>query len=37
VPGPITSKTSAAPNELIAGGAHVVRRSHDVLTAMFGA
>lgn len=37
VPGPITSKTSAATNELIAGGAHVVRQSRDVLTAMFGA
>jgi hypothetical protein len=31
------SRASAGPNELVAGGAHVVGQSHDVLTAMFGA
>jgi DNA processing protein len=37
VPGPITSRASAAPNNLLAGGACVVREAQDVLDAMLGA
>jgi DNA processing protein len=37
VPGPITSRASAAPNNLLAGGACVVRDAQDVLDAMLGA
>jgi DNA processing protein len=37
VPGPITSRASAGPNNLIAGGACVVRDAQDVLDAMLGA
>jgi DNA processing protein len=37
VPGPITSRASAAPNTLIAGGACLVRGAQDVLDAMLGA
>jgi DNA processing protein len=37
VPGPITSRASAGPNELLAGGACVVRDAQDVLDAMLGA
>jgi DNA processing protein len=37
VPGPITSSASAGPNELLAGGACVVRDAQDVLDAMLGA
>jgi DNA processing protein len=37
VPGPITSRASAAPNGLLAGGACVVRDAQDVLDAMLGA
>ena len=37
VPGPITSPVSAGPNELLAGGACVVRDAQDVLDAMLGA
>jgi DNA processing protein len=36
VPGPVTSRASAAPNELLAGGACVVRDAQDVLDAMLG-
>jgi DNA processing protein len=36
VPGPITSRTSAGPNNLLAGGACVVRDAQDVLDAMLG-
>jgi DNA processing protein len=37
VPGPITSRASAGPNELLAGGACLVRDAQDVLDAMLGA
>ncbi len=37
VPGPVTSRASAAPNNLLAGGACVVRDAQDVLDAMLGA
>ena len=37
VPGPITSRASAGPNNLLAGGACVVRNAQDVLDAMLGA
>lgn len=37
VPGPVTSRASAAPNELLAGGACLVRGGQDVLDAMLGA
>jgi DNA processing protein len=37
VPGPLTSRASAAPNNLLAGGACVVRDAQDVLDAMLGA
>jgi DNA processing protein len=37
VPGPVTSRVSAGPNELLAGGACVVRDAQDVLDAMLGA
>lgn len=37
VPGPVTSRTSAGPNNLLAGGACVVRGAQDVLDAMLGA
>jgi len=36
VPGPVTSPASAGPNELLAGGACVVRGAQDVLDAMLG-
>lgn len=36
VPGPITSSTSAGANDLLAGGACVVRGAEDVLDAMLG-
>jgi DNA processing protein len=36
VPGPITSRASAGPNDLLAGGACVVRDAQDVLDAMLG-
>ncbi|MBS1675879.1 MAG: DNA-protecting protein DprA [Actinobacteria bacterium] len=36
VPGPVTSPASAGPNELLAGGACVVRGPQDVLDAMLG-
>lgn len=36
VPGPVTSRTSAGPNELLAGGACLVRDAQDVLDAMLG-
>ena len=36
VPGPITSRASAGPNNLLAGGACVVRDAQDVLDAMLG-
>jgi len=36
VPGPVTSRTSAGPNSLLAGGACVVRSAQDVLDAMLG-
>lgn len=36
VPGPVTSRASAGPNGLIAGGACVVRDAQDVLDAMLG-
>jgi DNA processing protein len=36
VPGPLTSRTSAGPNNLLAGGACVVRGAQDVLDAMLG-
>ncbi|HVX33134.1 MAG TPA: DNA-processing protein DprA [Solirubrobacterales bacterium] len=36
VPGPVTSRASAGPNELLAGGACVVRDAQDVLDAMLG-
>jgi DNA processing protein len=37
VPGPIGSRLSAGPNNLLAGGACVVRDAQDVLDAMLGA
>ena len=37
VPGPVASRASAGPNELLAGGACVVRDAQDVLDAMLGA
>jgi DNA processing protein len=37
VPGPVTARGSAGPNELLAGGACVVRHGQDVLDAMLGA
>jgi DNA processing protein len=36
VPGPVTARTSAGPNELLAGGACLVRDAQDVLDAMLG-
>ena len=36
VPGPVTSRSSAGPNSLLAGGAHVIRGAQDVLDAMLG-
>ena len=36
VPGPITSRASAGPNALLAGGACVIRDAQDVLDAMLG-
>ncbi len=36
VPGPISSRASAGPNNLLAGGACVVRDAQDVLDAMLG-
>jgi DNA processing protein len=36
VPGPITSRASAGPNSLLAGGACLVRDAEDVLDAMLG-
>jgi DNA processing protein len=37
VPGPVTSRPSVGPNELLAGGACVVRDGQDILDAMLGA
>ena len=37
VPGPVTSRASAGPNTLLAGGACLVRGAQDVLDAMLGA
>jgi DNA processing protein len=37
VPGPVTSRMSAGPNGLLAGGACVVRGAQDVLDSMLGA
>ncbi len=37
VPGPVTSRASSGPNELLAGGACVVRDAQDVLDALLGA
>ena len=37
VPGPVNSAPSAGPNDLLAGGACVVRDAQDVLDAMLGA
>jgi DNA processing protein len=37
VPGPVTSRASVGPNNLLAGGACVVRDAQDVLDAMLGA
>jgi DNA processing protein len=36
VPGPVSSRSSAGPNNLLAGGACVVRDAQDVLDAMLG-
>jgi DNA processing protein len=36
VPGPVTSRTSAGSNDLLAGGACLVRDAEDVLDAMLG-
>jgi DNA processing protein len=36
VPGPVGSRLSAAPNDLLAGGAHVVRGAQDGLDAILG-
>jgi DNA processing protein len=37
VPGPVTSRASAGPNALLAGGACVIRDAQDVLDALLGA
>lgn len=37
VPGPVGSRVSAGPNQLLAGGAHVVRDVQDIFVALFGA
>src|SRR6201991_688160 len=37
VPGPVTSRASAGPNNLLAGGACVIRDAQDVLDALLGA
>jgi DNA processing protein len=37
VPGQVTARQAAGPNELLAGGATVVRGAQDVLDALFGA
>jgi DNA processing protein len=37
VPGPVTSRASAGPNELLAGGACVIRDAQDILDALLGA
>ena len=36
VPGPVNSRVSAGPNDLLAGGACLVRDAQDVLDAMLG-
>lgn len=36
VPGPVTSRASTGPNDLLAAGAHVIRDAQDVLDAMLG-
>src|SRR3954451_9353727 len=36
VPGPVNSRVSAGPNNLLAGGACLVRNAQDVLDAMLG-
>jgi DNA processing protein len=36
VPGPVTSRASAGPNDLLAGGACLVRDAQDVLDALLG-
>jgi DNA processing protein len=36
VPGPVNSRLSAGPNNLLAGGAFLIRGPHDVLDAMLG-
>jgi DNA processing protein len=36
VPGPVTSRASAGPNNLLAGGACLIRDAQDVLDAMLG-
>src|SRR4029077_2591834 len=36
IPGPVTSRASAGPNNLLAGGACVIRDAQDVLDAMLG-
>jgi DNA processing protein len=36
VPGPVNSRISAGPNELLAGGARLVREARDVLAVMPG-
>lgn len=36
VPGPVTSRASAGPNDLLASGAQVVRGAQDVLDALLG-
>ena len=36
VPGPVSSRSSAGPNNLLAGGACLVRDAQDVLDAMLG-
>jgi DNA processing protein len=36
VPGPVTSRASAGPNNLLAGGAHLVRDGEDVVEVMQG-
>jgi DNA processing protein len=36
VPGPVTARSSAGPNNLLAGGACVIRDAQDVLDAMLG-
>jgi DNA processing protein len=37
VPGPVTSRASVGPNELVAAGAYVVRSPQDVVDQLFGA